>query len=380
MSPEFILNLLWSRRWVILAVTVFSIASAYYLSLTTEPEYTAKTTLVLDFGDAGPFDQTVFPRQMGSSYLATQVDIIKSARVADLAIADLEDSDLAGLAREHLRGFDPSQFNSPEARQRLIDSVLGVLVVSTERDSHVITLAFTSADPVLAAAVANSFATAYIRTSLDLAIEPARRNVEWFEDQIVTLRDRVAEKQAILTDYQTRFGIVSSDERLDTELRRYESLSEDLLQAQARTSEVRSGQLGREHPDYRRAVEQEQSVRQLLLEQEKRVFEAQKERDELELLEQDVEIASRTLDVVLQQFYESSMESQFNQTNVSVLNEAKPPSRSSRPGFVSTLLAAATFGLLLGSLLALAIELINRRVRTEEDIEEGTEVKVLATI
>jgi uncharacterized protein involved in exopolysaccharide biosynthesis len=365
---------------VILVVTAFAVASAYYLSLTTEPEYTARTTLVLDFGDAGPFDQTAFPRQMGTSYLATQVDIIKSARVARLAIANLEDADRAALAREQLRGFDASQLQSPEARQRLIDSVLGLLVVSTERDSHVITLAFTSADPQLAAAVANSFASAYIDTSLELAVEPARRNVEWFQDQIVTLRDRVAEKQAILTEYKAEYGIVSSDERLDTELNRYEALAEDLLQAQARTSEMRAGQLGREHPDYRRAVEQEQSVRALLLEQEARVFEAQKERDELELLEQDVEIASRTLDVVLQQFYESSMESQFNQTNVSVLNEANPPSRSSRPGFVSTILAAATFGLLLGSLLALAIELINRRVRTEEDIEDGTEVKVLATI
>ena len=38
------------------------------------------------------------------------------------------------------------------------------------------------------------------------------------------------------------------------------------------------------------------------------------------------------------------------------------------------------WNLLLGCLLALAIELINRRVRTEEDIEEGTAVKVLATI
>ena len=380
MSPEFILHLLWSRRWVILAVAAVAIGTAYYLSLTTEPRYTASTTLVLDFGDAGPFDQALFPRQMGSSYLATQVDIIRSPRVADLAIASLEVEDQQRLSVEHLSEYEPDRLQEPQYRQRLIDSVIGGLVVSTERDSHVISLAFTSVDRDLAAVVANSFASAYINTSLDLAVEPARRKGAWFEEQLVVLRDRVAEKQATLTAYQTEKGIVSYDDRVNTEVTRYQALSEDLLQAQQRTDEVRSGPLGSEHPSYRRAVEQQQAARASLQAQENRVFEAQKERDLLETLAQDLDIARRTYDLALQESYENSMESQFNQTNVAVLTEAKPPSRSSRPSFASTLIAAATFGLLLGCLLALAIELINRRVRTEEDIEEGTAVKVLATI
>jgi len=380
MSPEFLFQLIWSRRWLILLVGAIAIASTYYLATTADPRYTATTTLVLDFGDASPFEQSAYPRQTNTAYLATQIDIIRSLRVADEAITGMEESDRTQLAKEYISDYNANRLREPEYRQRLLEMIVGNLETTIGRESRVLSLSFTSTDPQLAALVANRFANAYIDTSLDLAVEPARRNVEWFDEQLIVLRDRVVDKQTKLTAYQKDKNIISYDERLNSALSRYEALAADLLEAQSRTNEVRSSQLGSEHPEYRRVIQQEQAIQSGLSEQEQRVFAAKEERDELELLVQDLEIARRTYDSALQEFYQNSMESQFNHTNVAVLNEATAPSRSAWPGMSSAILAAGTLGLLLGGMLAIGLELVSRRIRTEEDVSEGTGVAVIATV
>ena len=72
----------------------------------------------------------------------------------------------------------------------------------TTRESRVIALQLRSETPAVAAALADAFANAYIDVSLDLSITPARRSAVWFDEQLVTLRNQMADKQAALTDYQ----------------------------------------------------------------------------------------------------------------------------------------------------------------------------------
>ena len=114
--------------------------------------------------------------------------------------------------------------------------------------------------------------------------------------------------------------------------------------------------------------------------QEQRVFAVKEERDELELLGQDVENARRSYDIALQEFYETSMKSQFNQSSVSILSEASPPKKSLESSLLTRMIAAGILGLFLGIMLAVVAELLNRRVRTVEDVEEGLGLPVIASI
>ena len=380
MSPGFFFKLLWSRRWLIIFAALVAAGTGYVMASKSVRQYTATTSLVLDFGDSGPFEQSALPRQMGASYFATQIDIIKSQRVAEEALRALPASELQELASEHLSDYKAARIDTDEAWRRLVALVIDKLRVTTSRDSRVVSLSYSSVDPERAATVANNFAQAYISTSLELNVAPARRNAEWFDNQLTQLRNKLAEKQAVLTAYQKEKGIISFDERLDSEVSRYEALSADLVRAQSRTFEVRAGQLGSQHPEYRRAVEQERAVRESLDRQEKKVFEVKEERDELELLVQDVENARRSYDVALQEYYQSTMESQFNQTNVAILSKATSPTKSADPGKTSQVLGSATLGLLLGAMLALAAELLSRKIRTEDDIIDGLDLHVIASI
>ncbi len=380
MTPEFLIHLFWSRRWLILFVMLLTMASGYLWMLAAVPQYKATTTMVLSFTDGGPFEETGMPRQNNASYLATQIDIIQSRRVASDALKSLPRENLEILAGDYLTDFNIARAKSEELIQILEAFVLETLEVDALRESRVVALRFTSSDPQTAALVSQGFAQAYIDMSLELSIAPARRNAEWFDAQLILLRERLAEKQAMLTAFQIEKGIISYDDRLDQELSRYETLSSDLAKAQARTLEVRAGQLGAQHPEYRRAIEQERSMQSALKAQEQRVFGVKQERDALELLGQDVENARRSYDIALQEFYESSMKSQFNQTSVAILSPATPPQKSLDSSIVVRSIGAAILGLFLGIMLAVVAELLNRKVRTEDDITDGLDLPVIASI
>ncbi|MBA3564535.1 MAG: hypothetical protein H0W33_11125 [Gammaproteobacteria bacterium] len=382
MNLKLFLQILRARKKLVLFVLAATIAATALLTLNTPKEYATSTSLVIDFRDSGPFDQSGVPRQAAADYLMTQVDIIGSVNVAFKVLNLLDEEHVATLARE-FAGNDTSRgvpLDDKQVRDKLAAKLLDNLTVDPSRESRVLSIRFSSPDPELSAAVADGFAQAYIEASLELNVAPARRNAVWFDEQLRTLRSRLEEKQNALTAYQQDKGIVAIDERLDTETRRFEELSSNLVGAQSSTLDVAARQLGQQHPEYKRAVEREQSIQRTLAQQKTRVFEVIQQRDELDLLVQDVENARKTYDLALQEYYQNSMESQFNQTNIAVLNQAAIPTRPSSPNLRFNLVLAAMLGLVFGFGLALAAEALARRVRTEEDLSDRIGVPVLITL
>ena len=91
-------------------------------------------------------------------------------------------------------------------------------------------------------------------------------------------------------------------------------------------------------------------------------------RDEGAVLARDVESAQRAYDAVVTRLNQSTLESQATLSNVSVLNPATPPQEPSSPQLVKATLASVLVGVLAGLSLAFGIELLDRRVRTKEDV------------
>jgi uncharacterized protein involved in exopolysaccharide biosynthesis len=237
-----------------------------------------------------------------------------------------------------------------------------------------------SAEPKYAAQIADGFTQAYIDATLQLSMEPARRNAAWFDMQLKVLQTRLEEQQQQLTEYQQQRGIVAIDERLDTETSRLEDLSSKLTTAQANTYAVQSRQLGAQHPEYLRAVDQERSLQASLNRQKAKVLEVKKERDQLDLLVRDLENSRSMYDAAVQRYYQTSLESQFNQTNIAVLNTASIPDKPSSPKEFLNMALGLVLGLALGIGTTILLEVFNRRVRVEDDIREGLGIPVLASI
>jgi chain length determinant protein EpsF len=388
-----------------------------------------------------PVAGVVYPSQLLSSYIATQVDIISSERVAKRVVQDLK-LDQSPQAQWQWREATDGR---GEFDSWLATSLQRRLLVTPSRDSDVINIAITLPDPKGAAALANAFAQAYIDTNIDLRVDPARQYAKWFDERSQVLRADLEAKQKRLSDYQKQNGIVATDERLDIENARLSELSSQLVAIQGLRQDSQSRQhqvsgdndtlpevlqsplisglkanlsveeaklqdtatiLGKNHPDYKASLAQiatlreriaqetakvvtslgnttqvnvrrEHDIRLALEAQKQRVLDLKQQHDAATDLESDVLAAQKTLDAVTQRQAQSSLESQTQQTNAVLLTPAVEPLFPSKPRVILNLLAGLGLGFVVGIGTVLFLELLNRRVRTDGELIELLQVPIL---
>ena len=451
MNGDQLLNIIRARKWIILLVFSITVATTTIISLIFPKSYTSTMSLVVDFKGSDPFGSNALPIQLSSTYMATQVDILKSQRVALRVVESLKlDQNQAAVA-EFIQDTD----GKGNIKNWLAETMVKKLDVIPSRDSRIVTLEYSSSDPRFAKIIVNAFAQAYIDINLELSLDPAKRSTAWFEGQLKTLRTKVEDAQTLLTEYQHEHGIVATDERLDTETAKYNALAGELVAAEAAAADAKSklqqaqrlknagnGQLesipevlsnsfiqslkaeilkqqaklddlsktvGGNHPQYRSASTEIQSLRKKLkseinnvtqgianmerlararqaqlsdavAQQKIRMLDLKQQRDEMNVLSRELDTSQRVYDTALQRSNQMSLESQFNLTNVSVLTEASHPIDPSHPKVFLNIILSIFMGLLLGFGAAFLLEFMDRRVRSIKDLEETLGVKLLGVV
>lgn len=428
-----------ARKWIILGVLLTTVAVTTLVSLWLPKEYTATATLIVDSKSKDPFTGQLMPSQLFPGYMATQIDVINSSQVASRVVSELKLADSPGTREQFMQATE----GKGDINQWLGGLLLKKLSAEPSRESSTIALNFSGADPRFAAALANAFAKAYIETSLDLRLAPAKQTAEWFDQQIVQLREKLDQAQQKLTAYQREKGIVESEERLDVETRRLSELAAQLVGAQSaafdagsRTrdsaslpevtnnpvvqglkAQVAQGEgrladlakrVGVNHPEYLRTQAEVNSYKVKLatelttatrgvgatagaarqrvnelsaaFEQQKtRILGLKQQREESTLLARDVANAQQIYDSALQRYGQSRMEAQSTQTDITVLNPAVPPAKHSSPKVLLNIMLSLFLGTLLGVGIGFLVELLDRRVRSGQDIA-GLEIPVLAEV
>lgn len=227
-------------RWLIAILALgITVATTVAVSLLLPKSYTATVSLVVDSKSKDPITGVLFPSQLLPGYVATQVDIINSRNVALKVVDRLKLTQSPGVRAD----FQKATEGQGEIRYSVADLLLKKLDVQPSRESSVIEVNFTGADPKFAAIIANAFAQAYVQTNLDLRVEPAHQTSVWYDDQVKQLRANLEKVQAALTDYQRSKGLVVGDERsIDVETARLADLSSQLVAAQSQTYQSTSRQ------------------------------------------------------------------------------------------------------------------------------------------
>jgi chain length determinant protein EpsF len=430
-------------RYIVALVTLFlTVAVTTGVSLWMPKQYTAGAAVVLDVKSPDPVSGMMLQGMMAPGYMATQIDIINSDRVAKEVVRSL------GLDQSPAMRADwqKSTKGAGELTDWVAQQLQLKLDVKPARESSVININFTGKDPQFVASTANAFAKAYIDVNLDLRLAPARQYATFFEEQTRAARAKLEAAQGALSTYQQANGITSADDRLDFETAKLNETSSQLTSVQGLTTDSQSkrqstkadtvaevmqsplinglkadisrieaklnesnGNLGKNHPQtlrteaelatlkeqlasetkkitssidttYQVSKQREQQLQSAVAAQKSRVLVLNKQRDELNVLRRDIESAQRSFEAVSQRASQSNIESQTNQTNISVLNPAAPPTDPSKPRVLLNILVSIFLGMLLGVGLVLAIELRNRRVRSADDLTETLDIPQLGTI
>lgn len=234
------LLILKARRRLGLAVFALVLLATLAINLLLPKQYTATASVVVDAKSPDPVAGMFLPGVGSPAYMATQVDIIKSQAVALRVVKSLK-LDESPVARQQ---WEEATGGKGSIAIWLADLLRVNLEVKPAVESNVIAIGYTSKEPQFASQIANAFARGYIDTSIALRVEPAKEYAASFDERVKALRDQLDTAQEKLTAYQREKGIISSDERLDVENSRLQTLTSELVavQGQAVESRARTGQ------------------------------------------------------------------------------------------------------------------------------------------
>lgn len=369
-----------------------------------------------------------FAPALVASYMATQSDIARSDRVAERAIALMQPGVAIDPAHrsEQLREFDQHRR------------------VQFARESNIIHVGWSASSAAEAARGANALARAFVEVALEIQTAPARQGSGWYDSQVEVSRQKLEAAQTRLSDFQQRAGIVGTEQvdhevaRLrelslqlaqvqaqttDSQSKRSASretvaevihsplvnaLKADLARVEARLQES-AASLGPRHPQllrlqaerdatqgrlaietrriaggietsYRTGVARERELGAALQEQRAQVLALNKQRGQLALLQQDVDAARRAFETISTNASKTRLESLATQTYLTQLASASEPLEPAGLSGLQILGVATVLGALLAMLGALILELINRRVRSVDDIIRGVDLPVLACV
>ena len=245
MKPSQLLHVFWARRKLFLGVLGTLLLVVLVVGLFTPKEYVAEAAILVDLKSSDLLNAQQSAPQLDASYLATQVDVIASHNVALKVVNELKLYDDLKLRRLFNDGGGEGS-----VRDWLADKLLEKLAVKPSRESRVINIDFTAATAVMAAQVANAFANAYVQTSLELKMDPARHQAGWFDEQLLALRKNWQDAQQRLSLYQQQNNVVGNDGQIDVENARLTEISKELVtaqsgmfEAQARRRQINNKQL-----------------------------------------------------------------------------------------------------------------------------------------
>ena len=150
-----------------------------------------------------------------SGYMATQVDVLRSERVAMRALQSLELFDRPRRSGRDWQRADRRARRLPRLAGRCgAQRPRGQAGARLQRDQRQLHRRPTRSSRPRSPTPSS---TAYIDTTLDLRVEPAKRYNAFFDERAKELRDALEKAQARLSAYQREKGILVTDERLDVE-------------------------------------------------------------------------------------------------------------------------------------------------------------------
>jgi polysaccharide biosynthesis transport protein len=444
MSFAQFLSILRARWRSALAMLLATVTLVVVVSLVMPKKYTAGAAIVVDVRSPDPVAGVAPISLTIPNYMATQLDIMNSNRVARKVVQNLKLAQSTQLREQ----WQEDTSGRGDFEGWVAEKIQLNLRVKTTRESNVININYRSPDAKFSAMLANAFVAAYIETNRDLRVDPAKANNTFFDERARQMRTELEAAQARMSGYQREKGLTANDERLDVETARLNELSTQLVAIQAVSAESRgregqaragagqmtevlnnplvsglkselsrqeaklqelNSRLGDAHPqvielrasiaDTRKKVDaeirrvssslginasvnrsREGEVKAALEAQRNRVLRLKSERDELAVQQRDVDSAQKAYDAVLLRATQTGLESQSQLTNISVLNPAEEPVKPSSPLIFMNTALAIFLGSFLGIGLALLREMMDRRVRTASDIVKSLDLPVIGVM
>ncbi|MBU1378231.1 MAG: chain length determinant protein [Alphaproteobacteria bacterium] len=385
------------------------------------PKYEAKSRVMLDVIKPDPVTGQVLNSPFLRAYIQTQTELIKDDEMAVHVIESLNMTNDPELQREYRERKSGDEVPFIDwASRKVADNVEAGLI----EGSNIIQIGYKASSPEQARDVADALAKVYIDTNLQDRREAARRNADWYDTQAQKARAQLLTAESSKSAFERETGLVLQDDKVDIDSARLAALASaaaapiitapsssstspaalELAQLDSTIAQA-SRTLGPNHPDLI-AMKRKHDLLTAQVDQERQnvnaaaaatmsasrvttgMLEAQKakvmgQRDKVErlrLMQDEIDIRRDQLNKASSRAAELRQEAEVAATAVSLLSNATKPDDPvfpNKPLFIGGALAAGLAG---GLGLALLLEIVQRRVRSADDLRSALGLPVLTII
>ena len=230
LDPHELVRILYRRRWAMVTIFAIAVLTTVAHTFTATPVYEARTRLLIETDDPNvvSFKTVVDEGQPNPDYYQTQYGILQSRELARRTIDSLRlwNSPTAGTAVPQpslwsrlwpLSSATPAAGQAAKGNEALaqsvaIDRFLSNLGIDPLRNSRLVDVKYRSADPQLAARVANQLAQHYIEHSLEYKFNASREASTWLEQQLAQQLKAVEAAETRLQQYREQTDAVSVED------------------------------------------------------------------------------------------------------------------------------------------------------------------------
>jgi capsular exopolysaccharide synthesis family protein len=217
------------RRWLILAVLTVVLGWFAVRTMMKTPMYSATAVLQLDRGKIN-LVQDVMIQDYWSGYTEfypTQARVLQSRDLAQRVVKQLR-------LWEHPYFSGGAKLEPTDATlENLSGAVLGMLDVSQIRNTQLMEVRFTSAEPKLSADLANALAQQFTTFNSERESNLARNTAGFIREQVEKIQRDIQEKEKLLQDYSQREDLIMVDEKEMIAMKQLDHLNTEVTQARA---------------------------------------------------------------------------------------------------------------------------------------------------
>jgi uncharacterized protein involved in exopolysaccharide biosynthesis len=401
-------RILWARKLLILATTLFCLAGGVVAILIVPPRWKAESHVYLNLLKPDPVTGEVLGLA-ARSYVATQIKLISDYGVAGLAVDKLgwlSDPDL--IAQYQRRPQSDTRDFRRWLAQRIMDGTRADLLDG----SNILDITYTGQSPESARAIVAAVTQSYLDTTLAFRRSEANKNADWFAQQSEKAKQALLAAQAAVATFERENGIVMRDDKTDIDSARLAALASQsdvtalgggVSGIDAQIADVDSAikqaseTLGPNHPQLLALKAKRASLMALASQSgspqaagagmSARVAAAKQavigNRDKLArltVLQSEVDIRKDQYDKTLAREADFRQQAAVVDPGVSALGTAFVPDQPSFPNRPLIIGGSLGLGLVFGLLIALLVELLDRKVRSPEDLTAALGLPVLAVL
>jgi chain length determinant protein EpsF len=438
------LLILQARKKIVLSTLLATVAITILVSLVLPSTYKGSASVLLNTKGVDPVTGMALPGQLTPSYVATQIDIISSKNVAlrvvdrlklaanpDVQKQFMEDTGGKGTVRDWLANLLLKKLDVVPSRESSVieinfkgsDPAFVAGVANAFAEEYQRLSVQLKSDPMKKASSYINEQTKVLRDQLEAA--QSRLSKYQQDNGIVSVDNRLDVEQNRLNDLSAQL-VAAQAAQMEANSRQnvargkaiespdvaanplVQNLRASLSQAESKLAEI-DQRLGRNHPQYQSAKseadqlratldgalkstsnsvgnnahilgQREAQLRAALAEQKTKLLQINRSRDELSVLQRDVESAQRAMDATTLRLSQTRIEGQSEQSDIALLNPAVPPVDPSSPRLLLNTALALFMGTMLGVGFGLLAEMLDRRVRSRRDLSELMQIPVLGEI